>query len=120
MKKILIADDRSEVVELVKVTLEGEDYEVLCASDGKEALEKIGLERPDLVLLDVVMPKMDGFEVLSKIREDPKTKDTPVIMLTAQGQKVDQEEGRRLGASDYITKPFSLSHLLTRIEEILA
>ena len=119
MNKILVADDRPEVLELVKVTLEGEDYKVLCASDGKEALEKIGLERPDLVLLDVVMPKMDGFEVLSKIREDPKTKDTPVIMLTAQGQKVDQEKGRRLGARDYITKPFSPSHLLNKIEEIL-
>jgi len=119
MKKVLVADDRPEVLELVKVTLEGEDYEVLCASDGKEALEKIGLERPDLVLLDVVMPKMDGFEVLSKIREDPKTKDTPVIMLTAQGQKVEQEEGRRLCYLDYNTKPISLSHLLNKIEEIL-
>ncbi len=74
MKKILIADDRSEVVVLVKVTLEGEGYQTIDASDGKEALEKIGLERPNLVLLDIVMPKMNGFEVLSKLREDERGK----------------------------------------------
>jgi len=119
MKKILIADDRSEVVELVKVTLEGEGYRTIEASDGREALEKIRKEKPNLILLDIVMPKMDGFEVLSKLKNDSQTKDTPVIMLTAQGQKVDQEKGRRLGARDYITKPFSLSHLLNKIEEIL-
>ena len=120
MKKILIADDRSEVVELVKATLEGEGYRTIDASDGKEALEKIGLERPDLVLLDIVMPKMDGFEVLSKLRGDPKTKDIPVIMLTAKGQKLDREKGIKLGASDYIIKPFSPSHLLDKIEELIA
>ncbi len=120
MKKILITDDKPEVLELVKVTLEGEDYEAICASDGKEALEKIGLERPDLVLLDIEMPKMDGFEVLSKLREDPKTKDIPVIMLTAKGQKPDREKGIKLGASDYIIKPFSPSHLLDKIEELIA
>ncbi len=119
MKKILIADDRSEVVELVRVSLEGEDYQIIDASDGKEALEKIRKEKPDLVLLDVVMPKMDGFEVLSKLKKDPQTREIPVIMLTAQGQKLDQEKGRRLGARDYITKPFSPSHLLNKIKEIL-
>lgn len=119
MKKILIADDRSEVVELVKVTLEGEGYRTIDASDGREALEKIRKEKPDLILLDIVMPKMDGFEVLSKVKKDPKTKEIPIVMLTAQGQKVDQEKGRRLGARDYITKPFSPSHLLNKIEEIL-
>ncbi|MFQ5835199.1 MAG: PleD family two-component system response regulator [bacterium] len=119
MKKILIADDRSEVVELVKVTLEGEGYRTIDASDGREALEKIRKEKPDLILLDIVMPKMDGFEVLSKVKKDPKTKEIPIVMLTAQGQKVDQEKGRRLGARDYIIKPFSPSHLLNKIEEIL-
>jgi len=119
MKKILIADDRSEVVELVKVTLEGEGYRTIDASDGREALEKIRKEKPDLILLDIVMPKMNGFEVLSRVKKDPKTKEIPIVMLTAQGQKVDQEKGRRLGARDYITKPFSLSHLLNKIEEIL-
>ena len=120
MKKILIADDRSEVVELVKVTLEGEGYRTIDASDGKEALEKIGLERPDLVLLDIVMPKMDGFEVLSQLKKDPVLKEIPIIMLTVQGQRVDQEKGKELGVTGYIIKPFSPSALLKRIEEILA
>ncbi len=120
MKKILIVDDRSEVVELVKVTLEGEGYQSIDASDGSEALEKIRLEKPDLILLDIVMPKMDGFEVLSEVRKDPKTKDIPIIMLSAKGQKLDQEKGKELGATGYIIKPFSPSALLKRIEEILA
>ncbi len=120
MKKILIADDRPEVVELVKVTLEGEGYLTIDASDGREALEKIRKEKPDLILLDIVMPKMDGFEVLSELKNDSQTEDTPVIMLTAQGQKLDQEKGKELGATGYIIKPFSPSALLERIEEILA
>ena len=119
MKKILIADDRYEVVELVKATLEGEDYQVIDASDGKEALEKIKREKPDLVLLDIIMPRMDGFEVLSEVKKDPRTKDIPIIMLTAKGQKLDKDKGRRLGAQDYIVKPFSPSHLLIKIEEVL-
>ncbi len=120
MKKILIADDRPEVVELVTATLEGEGYQIICAFDGREALEKIGREKPDLVLLDIVMPKMNGFEVLAKAKNDPQTKDIPIIMITAKGQKLDEDEGRRLGADDYIIKPFSPSHLLRKIEEILA
>jgi len=120
MKKILVVDDKPEVVQLVKATLEGEDYQVIDASDGREALEKIGKEKPDLVLLDVIMPKMDGFEVLTKVKNDPQTKDIPIIMLTARGQKLDKDKGRRLGAQDYIVKPFSPSHLLRKIEEIMA
>ncbi len=120
MKKILIADDRSEVVVLVKVTLEGEGYRTIEASDGREALEKIRLEKPDLVLLDILMPKMNGFEVLSQLKKDPVLKEIPIIMLTAKGQKSDQEKGKELGATGYIIKPFSPSALLERIEEILA
>ncbi len=120
MKKILIADDRSEVVVLVKVTLEGEGYRTIEASDGREALEKIRLEKPDLVLLDILMPKMNGFEVLSQLKKDPVLKEIPIIMLTAKGQKSDQEKGKELGATGYIIKPFSPSALLKRIEEILA
>ena len=118
-KKILIADDRMEVVELVRVTLEGEDFSLLTASNGKEALDKIRGETPDLVLLDIVMPKMDGFEVLTNLKKDPATKDIPVIMLTAKGQKLDKEKGKDLGAKDYVIKPFSPSSLLTKIEGIL-
>jgi len=119
MKTILIADDRLEVLELLMVTLEDGDYQVIYTSDGKEALEKIKLEKPDLILLDVVMPKMDGFQVLSELRRDFRLKDTPVIMLTAKGQEVDREKGKKLGANDYIVKPFSPSELLTKVGEIL-
>jgi len=120
MKKILIADDHSEVVELVRVTLERGDYEIVDASNGKEALKRVRLEKPDLVLLDVMMPKMDGFEVCRKLKKDPQTKEIPIIMLTAKAQEVEKEKGREVGASDYITKPFSPSALLIKIEEILA
>ena len=120
MKKILIADDRSEVVELVRVSLEGEDYQIIDASDGREALEKIKREKPDLILLDIIMPKMDGFEVLVRLKQDPTTKETPVIMLTIKEQKLDREKGIELGAIDYIIKPFSPSVLLSKIERLLA
>lgn len=120
MKKVLIADDKPEVVELVKVSLEGEDYQVIGASDGEEALRKTTKERPDLVILDVVMPKIDGYEVLGNIKKDPKTKDIPVIMLSAKGQKLDREKGMKLGAIDYIIKPFGPSALLDNIKKILA
>ena len=119
MKKILVVDDKPEVVELVTATLEGEGYQIICAFDGREALEKIGKEKPDLVLLDVIMPKMTGLEVLSKVKKDPQSKDIPIIMLTARGQEIDKDKGRRLGAQDYIVKPFSPSHLLRKIEEIM-
>ncbi len=120
MKKILVADDKLEVVELVAATLEGEGYQIITASDGMEALEKIGKEKPDLVLLDVIMPKMTGLEVLAKAKKDPQTKDTPIIMLTAKGQQLDKDKGIALGATGYIIKPFSPSALSKRIEEILA
>lgn len=119
MKKILIADDKPEVLELVRVSLESEDYQIIDASDGKEALEKIRLEKPDLVLLDIVMPKMDGFEVLRNLKKEPGTKEIPIILLTAKGQKIDQEKGQRFGAAGYIIKPFSPSELLRKIEEVL-
>lgn len=120
MKKILIADDHPQVVELVRVTLEGGDYEIVNTSNGEETLKKTRIEKPDLVLLDVVMPKIDGFEVCRKLKEDPQTKGIPVIMLTAKGQEVDKEKGREVGARDYVTKPFSPSTLLLKINELLA
>lgn len=119
MKKVLIVDDKLEVVELVTATLEGEGYQIIDASDGEEALEKIGKEKPDLVLLDIIMPKKDGFEVLREIRKDFRIKEISVIMLTARGQKLDKDKGKELGAQDYIVKPFSPSRLLHKIEEIL-
>lgn len=120
MKKILIVNDHPEVVELVRFSLEGEDYQIVAASDGEEALKKAREENPDLVLLDVIMPKMNGFEVCRNLKQDPQTKEIPVVMLTAMGRQVDKEKGKQVGARDYITKPFTPSALLTKIEEILA
>ena len=119
MKKVLVADDKPEVVELVRVSLEGEDYQIIVAFDGEEALEKVSKEKPDLVLLDIIMPKMNGFEVLARLKKDPKLKEIPVVMLSAKGQKLDREKGKDLGAIDYIIKPFSPSVLLKKIKEIL-
>jgi len=120
MKKVLIADDCPKLVELVRVTLEREDCEIIYASDGEETLRKARKEQPDVILLDIMMPKMDGFEVCRQLRKDPQTKEIPIIMLTAKGQEVDREKGRELGANEYITKPFSPSTLLAKIKEILA
>ena len=119
MKKVLIADDLPKVVELVRVTLEDKDYKIIETSNGKETLRKAREEQPDAILLDIMMPKMDGFEVCRQLKKDPQTKEIPIIMLTAKGQKVDKEKGREAGANDYITKPFSPSVLLIKIEEIL-
>ena len=119
MKKILVADDKREVLELVTCTLEGEEYKVVTASNGQEALMRIREEDPDLILLDVIMPKMNGLEVLKELRKDPNTRDTPVIMLSAMGQKQDKEKGQSLGATEYIIKPFSPAELVATIERTL-
>lgn len=105
--KILIVDDEPDVLMLCRVNLEFEGYQVLEASDGEEALEVLGRERVDLVLLDVMMPGLDGWEVLASIKERPQTADIPVIMLTAKAQDRDQIRGWSEGAHDYVTKPFN-------------
>ncbi|GAH91316.1 unnamed protein product [marine sediment metagenome] len=119
MTKILIADDKPEVVELVRAILEDELYQVLAASSGEVALKRIREEKPDLVLLDLEMPTMSGFEVLKKLKENSLTEQIPVIMLTAGGRPADKDEARRRGAHDYVTKPFSPSDLLMKIHKIL-
>ena len=121
MKKILIVDDQSEVRELVEVTLRIGPYEILQASSGDEALTITRSERPDLVLLDVMMPdsSVDGFEVCRQIKSDPATRSISVVMITARGQEADLEIGRQAGADDYFTKPFSPLELMNKVEEIL-
>lgn len=119
MTKILIADDKSEVVEAVRAILEDEPYQVLAASNGEVALRRIREEKPDLILLDVEMPRMSGFEVLKKLKEDSLTEQIPVIMLTAGARPADKDEARRRGAHDYVTKPFSPSDFLMKIHKIL-
>ncbi|HUL61471.1 MAG TPA: response regulator [Methanocella sp.] len=118
--KIMVVDDEPDVVDLVKLVLESDGFEVYTAYSGKEALEKIGKVMPDLVLLDIMMPQMDGWEVYSRIRANPKTKDIPVAMLTAKSQSIDKMIGLHVvKVDDYITKPFGRSELLERVKRIL-
>jgi two-component system, OmpR family, response regulator len=113
--KIFLAEDESDIAGMIKFKLEREGFELLWARDGGEAVEFLKNYLPDLILLDVMMPVMDGFEVLKKIKNDSRLKDVPVIMLTAKGNIWDVDEGFSLGADDYITKPFQPSELVARI-----
>ena len=118
-KKILLAEDEPHIARLVIFKLEREGYKVIWAKDGGEALESIKKSKPDLVLLDVMMPVMDGFEVLKKVKEDERLWKIPVIMLTAKGQIKDVEKGFDLGSDDYIIKPFRPAELVARIRRKL-
>ena len=118
-KKILIVDDEPHIVELVRVCLEESDFTILEAYDGQDALEKIRENKPDLVLLDVMLPRVDGFEVCQKIKEDSATAGIPVIILTARGQEIDKAKGFQCGADAYLTKPFSPLRLLAEVKQRL-
>jgi DNA-binding response OmpR family regulator len=113
---ILLVDDEPHVVKLVKANLESSGYRVLSASDGEQALEMVRREVPDLVLLDIMLPKIDGYATCTKIREFSTV---PVIMLTARSTEVDLVHGFEVGADDYITKPFGAGELLMRVQAVL-
>jgi two-component system alkaline phosphatase synthesis response regulator PhoP len=113
--KVLVADDEPHLLRLVKFRLEREGYEVLTAVDGESALEMARTEQPDLCVLDVMMPKRSGFDVLRELRSDDSCSGMKVIMLTARAQDRDVDVGFSLGADDYITKPFSPQELRVRI-----
>jgi len=113
---ILTADDDPQLLRLIARNLQLEDYDVLVASDGKQALEQIEQHAPDLVLLDVMMPRMDGFTVCQRVREFSAV---PIIIVTARGQDQDKVRGLDLGADDYLTKPFSIEELLARVRAVL-
>ncbi|MCD4813996.1 response regulator [bacterium] len=117
--KIMVVDDEPDIVKLVKISLEMANYAVVEAFSGVEALEKIKEVIPDLFLLDIMMPDMNGYEVCEKLKADDRTKDVPVVMLTAKGQKGDAEQGLKVGADDYIIKPFDPYELGEQISEIL-
>jgi two-component system alkaline phosphatase synthesis response regulator PhoP/two-component system response regulator VicR len=116
--KVLVCDDERHIVRLIQVNLERQGYNVVTAFDGKEGLEKIRSEKPNLVVLDVMMPYMDGFEVLKTIRREPETESLPVIMLTAKAQDKDVFEGYHYGADMYLTKPFNPMELVTFVKRI--
>jgi two-component system, OmpR family, alkaline phosphatase synthesis response regulator PhoP len=115
-RKVLVIDDEPGIIEIVEANLEGDGFEVISASNGKEGLEKIKQEAPELVVLDVMMPEMDGWEVLRNLERDPETAGLPVIMLTAKAADEDYIYGLEEGAVEYITKPFLPQELVNRIK----
>ena len=117
--KILVVDDEIYIVHILDFSLGMEGYEVLTALDGEQAVEKARAERPDLIVLDIMMPKLDGYETCKILKAGDDTKNIPVILLSAKGRNVDQKIGFEVGADDYITKPFSLRKLVERINALL-
>jgi PleD family two-component response regulator len=117
--KILIVDDEPHIRRILQFLLEKEGYQVSLAEDGEQGLSFLQKEKPDLVLLDVMMPKLDGFTVLQRIRDNFETNGLPVIMLTAKGESSERVRGLRRGANDYLTKPFNHEELLLRIQNML-
>lgn len=119
-KKIMVVDDEPDTVDLVKLVLETEGYEISVAYSGQEALDMIKVDRPDLVLLDIMMPQMDGWAVRKKIVGNEETKDIPVVMLTAKAQPIDKMIGLHVvGVTDYITKPFGRKELIDSVKRIV-
>jgi len=119
MSRILVVDDEPHIRQILKFTLEKAAYQVFCAADGEEALEKMAEVKPSLILLDVMMPKMDGFEVCRKMRQDFALSQIPVIMLTAKGDLNEKVRGLDGGANDYLVKPYSNEELLLRVRNVL-
>ncbi len=117
-RDILVVDDEASVVEVVSLYLKRDGYHVRVARDGQAALQAIAADLPALVILDLMLPEVDGLEILRQLRADPD-KDIPVIMLTARGQEVDRIYGLELGADDYVTKPFSPAELVSRVKAVL-
>jgi PleD family two-component response regulator len=119
MYRILVVDDEPHIRQILKFTLEKAAYQVFCAADGEDALEKMAEIKPNLVLLDVMMPRMDGFEVCRKMRQDFVLSQIPVIMLTAKGDLNEKVRGLEGGANDYLVKPYSTDELLLRVRNVL-
>ncbi len=115
-KKILVVDDEKPISDIVKFNLDKEGYDVVTAYDGEEALKKVESESPDLILLDLMLPKIDGLEVARQIR---KEHDTPIIMLTAKDSEIDKVLGLELGADDYVVKPFEPKELMARVKAVM-
>ncbi|HZA19473.1 MAG TPA: response regulator [Actinomycetota bacterium] len=119
MRKLLIADDEPGIRRLMRVTLQSDRYEIVEAADGEEALAQARQHRPDLILLDVMMPKRSGLDVCRILKDDPATADIAIIMLTARAQDSDIKEGEDAGSDGYFMKPFSPVALMRRVDEVL-
>ncbi|PWV64812.1 response regulator transcription factor [Plasticicumulans acidivorans] len=120
MARILVVDDEPNILLSLEFLMRHAGYEVRTAIDGEAALQAIAAQVPDLVLLDVMMPRRDGYEVCQAIRDNPACSAVKVVMLTAKGREVEREKGMALGADDYIIKPFATQELLARVRELLA
>jgi two-component system, OmpR family, alkaline phosphatase synthesis response regulator PhoP len=118
-KKILVVDDEEDILELVRYNLAREGYNVLCASSGEDGLKAAKSEKPDLIVLDLMLPGIDGLDVTRRLKGDPVTRKIPIVMLTAKGEESDIVAGLELGAEDYITKPFSPRVLVARVKAAL-
>lgn len=119
MNKILVVDDERAIVKLIEVNLRLENYEVVTAADGYEALEQLQGVSPDMIILDIMMPRLDGWEVLRQVRENEAYQDIPVVVLTARTHDADIIQGWQLGADEYITKPFSPVALVKMVQMVL-
>lgn len=117
--KVLVVDDEVNITQILEFSIGSEGYEVLSASNGEEAVEKARREQPDLIILDIMMPRIDGYETCRILKSNPLTKNIPVVLLTAKGRDIDKRLGYEVGATDYIIKPFSPSKLIERIHELL-
>lgn len=118
-EKILLVDDEHDLVETVTFRLEANGYKVIPAYDGQEALDKARKEKPDLIILDLMLPKMDGYKVCAMLKRDQRYMKIPIIMFTARAQESDEKLGKEVGAEAYITKPFDPKVLLAKIGELL-
>jgi two-component system alkaline phosphatase synthesis response regulator PhoP len=118
-KTVLIVDDEPNILLSVEFLMQREGHEVLTASDGREALDRLASSRPDLMILDVMMPRKNGFEVCAEVRADPAYSDLPILMLTAKGREAEMNKGMSLGADAYIAKPFSTHELVAKVLELL-
>ncbi|RAQ95589.1 response regulator transcription factor [Thermogemmatispora tikiterensis] len=118
-EKILVVDDEEVLVEAIAYSLEQEGYQVLTALDGRAALELARRERPQLIILDIMLPEIDGLEVCRQLRREPATATTPIMLLTARGEEIDRVVGLEVGADDYVTKPFGRRELLARVRALL-
>jgi len=117
--KILVVDDEVNITQILEFSIGAEGYEVLTAVNGEEAIDKARREQPDLIILDIMMPKIDGYEACRILKANPATKNIPVVLLTAKGRDIDKRLGYEVGATDYIVKPFSPNKLVARIHELL-
>lgn len=118
-KRILVVEDETELVKAIQIRLEQAGYEILVAYDGMEALDKARKEKPDLIVLDLMLPKMDGYKVCAMLKRDTKYNKIPIIILTARAQETDEKLGLELGADVYITKPFNHQVVISKIKELL-